>query len=323
MQRVILFLMFGLTTVAHGVEQGALTRSVKKSFLTATSYPKTFDDLSFTERMAIKAEGYKEWESLYDDNGRCIENCAYDGITIEEEEKMSLQATAELQSIIEEEERAKKAELQSIIEEEEDAKSENENNTWFSSPVRVPIRLSSDFGQRNPPKTRQGKGSEYHAGIDIDVNETPVYAAADGKVVHAGAKGGYGNTVEIEHSFSVNSKKARTLYAHLKSIVVNKDAYVRQGQQIGLSGDTGNSGGPHLHYGLYFNGAPVDPLGANIKPVLILNDQDVSTKAWETKGKNFLGAEYCFKPGISSYRLRGKDDKFLRENFPDCTGWCR
>ena len=307
MQRVILFLMFGLTTVAHGVEQGALISSAKKSFLTATSYPKTFDDLSFTERMAIKAEGYKEWESLYDANGRCIENCAYDGITIEEEEERSLQATAELQS---------------IIEIEEDAKSENENNTWFSAPVRVPIILTSDFGRRNPPSTNQGQGTEYHSGIDIDVAEgTPVYAAADGKVVLAREKGGYGNTVEIEHSFSVNSKKAKTLYAHLKKIVVNKDAYVRQGQQIGLSGNTGNSGGPHLHYGLYFNGAAVDPLGANIKPVL--NDQDTSTKAWETKGKNFLGAEYCFESGISSYRLRGKDDNFLRENFPDCTGWCR
>jgi murein DD-endopeptidase MepM/ murein hydrolase activator NlpD len=306
--------MFGLTTVAYGLEQGVLTRNAKKSFLTAQSYPKTFDDLSFTERMAIKAEGYKEWESLYDANGRCIENCAYDGITIEEEEEMSLQATAELQS---------------IIEIEEDAKSENENNTWFSAPVRVPIILTSDFGQRNPPPTRQGRrGTEYHSGIDIKVAEgTPVYAAADGKVVFAGANGGYGNTVEIEHSFSVNSKKAKTLYAHLKEIVVNQNAYVRQGQQIGLSGNTGNSGGPHLHYGLYFNGAAVDPLGANVKPVLILNGQDVSTKAWETKGKNFLGADYCFESGLSSYRLQdfkpgGSKAGRLSEFFPRCTGWC-
>ncbi len=93
MRRVGLFLIFSLTTVAYGVEQGVLTRGAQKSFLTAQTFPTVFQDLSFVDRMAIKTEGYEPWESEYDDNGRCIKHCAYDGITIEEDIALSKRQT--------------------------------------------------------------------------------------------------------------------------------------------------------------------------------------------------------------------------------------
>lgn len=57
----------------------------RDSFLTAQQFPKTFEDLSFVQRMEILTDGYEDWESEYDSSGRCIRGCAYSGITIEEE----------------------------------------------------------------------------------------------------------------------------------------------------------------------------------------------------------------------------------------------
>lgn len=64
-----------------------------KSFLTAASFPKTFNDLPFTDRMAVLQAGYEPWETEYDDAGRCISGCAYPGITIEKEEDMMQRQT--------------------------------------------------------------------------------------------------------------------------------------------------------------------------------------------------------------------------------------
>lgn len=55
------------------------------SFLTAQSFPKTFQDLSFVQRVQVIQEGYEPWESEYDSSGKCISGCAYSGITIEDE----------------------------------------------------------------------------------------------------------------------------------------------------------------------------------------------------------------------------------------------
>lgn len=67
------------------------------SFLTAQKFPKTFNDLTFVDRMRVLAEGYEPWESEYDlETGRCITNCPYDGITIDEATELSRRATADL-----------------------------------------------------------------------------------------------------------------------------------------------------------------------------------------------------------------------------------
>jgi len=87
-----------------------------------------------------------------------------------------------------------------------------------------------------------------HNGWDLGLAMyTPVLAAADGTVTYAGWDSyGWGNTVLIDHG---NGFKTR--YAHLDSVAVTVGQLVSRGQQIGLSGTTGNSTGPHLHFGVY------------------------------------------------------------------------
>ena len=97
-----------------------------------------------------------------------------------------------------------------------------------------------------------------HTGVDLAAARgTPVYAAADGSVGHAGTRGGYGNLVEVHHPNGY-----ATRYAHLSRIAagVRAGAAVRQGDVIGYVGSTGLSTGPHLHYEVRRKGQPVDPL---------------------------------------------------------------
>ena len=192
---------------------------------------------------------------------------------------------------------------------------------FFGPPVAGNVVVVSDFGRRVPPKTSKGVGSEFHRGVDVRAQQgTPLYATADGKVIHAGNQSGCGQTVRIEHSLSVSSKKIWTDYCHMSKIIVKVGDMVTKGQRIGDAGNTGNSGGAHLHYALYFDGVQVDPLGSHVKPIY---DRSVE-KAWGSRGTNYLGAPYCLRPGMTSYRLRKfkGDDAALRENFPQCTGWC-
>jgi len=96
-----------------------------------------------------------------------------------------------------------------------------------------------------------------HAGIDIAVPYgTPIHAAAAGTVVLAGWVSGYGNYTCIDHGGGL-----ATCYAHQSSYAVSEGAAVGQGQVIGYVGCTGHCFGPHLHFEVRINGAPVDPLG--------------------------------------------------------------
>lgn len=113
--------------------------------------------------------------------------------------------------------------------------------------------LSSRFGNRSSPG---GRGSTNHDGIDIPVpTGTAVYAAARGRVTAAGQRGGYGNYVELAHRAGVT-----TFYGHLSKILTRLGATVNAGAKIALSGNTGTSTGPHLHFGVHRGGKRVDPL---------------------------------------------------------------
>ncbi|MBE3590987.1 MAG: M23 family metallopeptidase [Firmicutes bacterium] len=95
-----------------------------------------------------------------------------------------------------------------------------------------------------------------HPGVDIGVPiGTPVYAADSGTVVAAGWESGYGKRVIISHG-----RGLVTVYGHLSSIRVQAGQEVRRGQLIGLSGMTGHATGPHLHFEVRVNGAPVNPV---------------------------------------------------------------
>lgn len=107
--------------------------------------------------------------------------------------------------------------------------------------------VTSNFGYR---------WGRLHAGTDVGVPiGTTVRASRGGQVITAGWVGGYGNCVMIDHGDGVV-----TVYGHLSEITVSVGQYVDQGQQIALSGNTGRSTGPHLHFEIRVNGVATDAI---------------------------------------------------------------
>ncbi|MBC9000051.1 MULTISPECIES: peptidoglycan DD-metalloendopeptidase family protein [unclassified Pseudomonas] len=138
-----------------------------------------------------------------------------------------------------------------------------DGNSMRKAFIRTPVdfaRISSKFsmGRKHPilNKIRAHKGVDYAA-----PRGTPIKAAGDGKVLLAGRRGGYGNTVIIQHGNTY-----RTLYGHMQGFAkgVKTGGTVKQGQVIGFIGTTGLSTGPHLHYEFQVNGVHVDPLGQKL-----------------------------------------------------------
>ena len=113
-------------------------------------------------------------------------------------------------------------------------------------------RLSSPFGKRKAPKRG---ASTYHKGMDWALpTGTAVYASCGGTVSKAGWGSGYGYVVYIRHEGG-----SETRYAHLSKVLVKVGETVKQGERIALSGNTGVSTGPHLHFELIMNGSHVNP----------------------------------------------------------------
>ena len=138
-----------------------------------------------------------------------------------------------------------------------------DGNSMRRAFIRTPVdfaRISSRFsnGRKHPilNKIRAHKGVDYAA-----PRGTPIKASGDGRIIFAGRKGGYGNTIVIQHG-----QRYRTLYAHMNGFASNmrNGSNVRQGQVIGYIGTTGLSTGPHLHYEFQVNGVHVDPLSERL-----------------------------------------------------------
>jgi murein DD-endopeptidase MepM/ murein hydrolase activator NlpD len=141
---------------------------------------------------------------------------------------------------------------------------------------RAPARASRNRTPATPESSPQtaGEGGEYvrpgtgrltsgygrrwgrlHAGIDLAAGSgSPIRAATNGTVLTSGSLGGYGQAVEIRHADGTMSR-----YAHMSKLLVNKGEKVAAGAQIGREGNTGNSTGPHLHFEVRVNNAPIDP----------------------------------------------------------------
>ncbi len=115
-------------------------------------------------------------------------------------------------------------------------------------------RLTSSFGFREAPLAG---ASTYHKGVDLGTGayNIPTYAAQAGIVTYAGPSGAAGNLVTIDHGDGLVTK-----YMHHDKVYVKPGDRVEKGQQIGLSGTTGNSTGNHLHFQVEKNGAVINPL---------------------------------------------------------------
>ena len=113
--------------------------------------------------------------------------------------------------------------------------------------------INSGYGYRKDPFNGN---TRFHYGLDIAVNVgTKVYAPADGKIKFAGNQGGFGRVIKIDHSNGY-----RTIFAHLSKINVKPGAKVKRGDFIALTGKSGRTVGPHLHYEVHQYGAPQNPL---------------------------------------------------------------
>ena len=96
---------------------------------------------------------------------------------------------------------------------------------------------------------------QVHLGYDLAVTQhVGVQAANDGKVVYAAPLGIYGNCIVVDHGYGLQS-----IYGHLSRIDVHKGDMVKQGQVMGLSGQTGMAGGDHIHFAMQLDGVQIDP----------------------------------------------------------------
>ena len=138
-------------------------------------------------------------------------------------------------------------------EEPEEPKEEKpvfDNSKWY-----VPcsyVMLTSPFGYRDAPTAG---ASTYHQGVDLaGPAGTPIYATRGGQVIFAGYGSAAGNYVQIDHLDGY-----RSVYMHMTNYVVKSGQYVAPGELIGYMGSTGVSTGPHLHFGISYNGTYVNP----------------------------------------------------------------
>jgi murein DD-endopeptidase MepM/ murein hydrolase activator NlpD len=139
---------------------------------------------------------------------------------------------------------------------------EDQKNEWkremeylpMISPVNVIYRLGDGvkFREKHPVLGTP----QWHHGQDFSTpHGTEVYATGSGKVIEAGWDGGFGNCIVIDHGYGY-----RSTYGHLSNIKVTVGLNVRRGDLVGLSGSTGTSSGPHLHYQIDLYGQHKNPL---------------------------------------------------------------
>ncbi len=120
----------------------------------------------------------------------------------------------------------------------------------FQWPVDAPA--TSEYGYRNHPVFGKRK---FHNGIDLgSPGGTPIATSNDGVVIFAGVRGGYGNTVLVDHGGGIT-----TLYGHMSELGSTEGQTVARGDIIGFVGQTGTATGNHLHFEVRVDGGPVNP----------------------------------------------------------------
>jgi murein DD-endopeptidase MepM/ murein hydrolase activator NlpD len=131
----------------------------------------------------------------------------------------------------------------------------NKESFLRSTPTLMPAigHLTSGYGPRMSPYAARIK---MHEGLDIGAPVgTSIVSPADGVITFSGPKPGFGNFVQVDHGYGVE-----TIFGHAASLSVKKGQKVSRGDRIATVGNTGYSTGPHVHYEVRVNGTPVDPL---------------------------------------------------------------
>jgi len=160
--------------------------------------------------------------------------------------------------------------------------------TGSTSPILTEAAwMISGFGPRIDPFN--GERVVFHDGVDLKATfGAPIHAPADGVVVFAGTKGGYGRVVELKFS-----DREVLRFGHLNSIAVQAGARVKAGDKIGSMGSTGRSSGLHVHVEYLYDGENIDPLlVGNLKLATSLNATPVpETPGWPTRTEAAAAAE--------------------------------
>lgn len=308
----------------------AVVASPSDSMLSATQFPKNADDLTFSQRIDLLTDGYKAFDTVFDSNGVCIENCPYVGMTIQEfQNRMDVAAQQVQQDLAELNQQNQIQSTSSVYENgaitdnavlssakltesgnapvyytaslynnsnsnsiRDALRNQNQSNPNLllgdlrsqlqqspygkKIPVTCPlgsnsVRVSSEMGWR-------AKYRRNHNGMDLAVpTGTPIYAAADGRVViRKNNPGGYGYYLSIQHD-----KDYYTVYGHLSKWLVSDGQTVRAGQQIAKSGNTGRSTGPHLHFEVLKGGPLVKGYGG-----VPINPRTITKCAWNPKNNS-------------------------------------
>jgi murein DD-endopeptidase MepM/ murein hydrolase activator NlpD len=126
------------------------------------------------------------------------------------------------------------------------------DSTYTPSIWPVMGHITDSFGERLDPFNGEGA---FHTGVDVASDYgAPVHATADGIVTIAENHSGYGRLVVLDHGFGIS-----TWYAHLSSFSAVPGTRVKRGEVIGYTGISGRSTGPHVHYEVRVNNAPVNP----------------------------------------------------------------
>lgn len=283
MRLVVFFVAIFLSSAVYAGPDGAIVRAAK-SLLTVQNYPKTFDDLSFVNRMAVLADGYIPWEGEYDNNGRCIKGCAFKGMTIEDElkraEQNTQQAVTQLQEsghlpVVEPTNQVTQSSGQvtawrpTVTYNPDASEQQQQEEIVQVAPVSGPavqagqsvpvgwpiankVRITSPFGERIHPITKK---RQVHRGVDLATpTGTSVLSPANGYVLKLRSDSICGNGLEIRHSDGFD-----TVYCHLSQFLVSEGETVADGDVVAKTGNTGRSTGPHLHYAVKYNGEYINP----------------------------------------------------------------
>lgn len=259
------------------------------SFLAPASFPGTFADLDFNQRMDVLAAGYQPWESEYK-NGRCVKNCAYPGITIADDDRLVQQHTAAAVNQLRQRgyvqtpgglmptmvptpnkpatgpaalpPAANVGTAPTISNVEaggatECAQRNPQIPTTQDVPVGEPLmgrpRITTPYGERIHPITGD---TQLHKAVDFAAPiGTPVFAPAAGTVSAAWTDASCGRGLRIRHADGFE-----TTYCHLSdNSLVGIGSAVGAGCLVAKTGNTGRSTGAHLHYGIKKDGNFIDP----------------------------------------------------------------